>query len=400
MKAILALQDGAVYEGESIGEAGTTIGEVVFSTGMTGYQEALTDPSFAGQILTQTYPLIGNYGVSPEDFESDHVQVAGYAVRELCERPSNWRARGSLGDFLKRHRVVGIQRVDTRAITRRLRTQGVMMGGISVELTGRELLDAIAAAPDYGEIDFVKHVSTSTPYLWPASEPDPTQSQDARTSEAEQRVARGPGTLSYRVNVTCGRIPFKERRELRLALVDLGVKRSILKHLAALGCATTVLPCTAAADEILDLSPDGVVFSPGPGDPARLGSVVETIGALVGKTPILGICLGHQALGWAAGSRTFKLKFGHRGGNHPVKDLTTDKVSITSQNHGYAVDPDGLEGSGFEVSHINLNDGTVEGLRHREYPIISMQYHPESSPGPWDSDYLFRRFVDLVVETK
>ncbi len=392
MKAILALEDGTIYEGESIGAPGTTVGEAVFSTGMTGYQEALTDPSFAGQILTQTYPLIGNYGVNPEDFESDRVQVAGYVVRQLCERHSNWRSTQPLGDFLAEHKVIGIQKVDTRAVTRRLRTKGVMMGGISTELTSAELLEAINKSPDYGEIDFVRQVSTSESYVWEPSEPD----KSAVVHASGQRIAQGPGTLSYRVNVNAGRLPQSERRELNLALVDLGVKRSIMKHLAALGCRIQVLPCSVTADEILDLKTDGVVFSPGPGDPERLGWIVENLKDLIGKTPILGICLGHQALGWAAGSRTFKLKFGHRGGNHPVHDLTTDKVSITSQNHGYAVDPKGLEGSGFEVSHINLNDGTVEGLRHKEYPIISMQYHPESSPGPWDSDFLFRRFVDLV----
>jgi len=393
MKAILALEDGTIYDGENIGVSGTTVGEVVFSTGMTGYQEALTDPSFAGQILTQTYPLIGNYGVTPEDFESGQVQVAGYVVRELCDQPSNWRARGSLADFLAAHRVVGIQGIDTRSVTRRLRMSGVMMGGISTELTSEELLRAITDSPDYGDIDFVKRVSTSARYVWPALGMDVSHAVRSKTSEND--VAQGPGTLSRVVNIVGGLAC--EQRVLRLALVDLGVKRSILKHLAALGCETTVLPCNATAAEILDLKPHGVVFSPGPGDPARLGAVVETIGDLVGRLPMLCICLGHQALGWAAGTRTFKLKFGHRGANHPVKDLTNDKVSITSQNHGYAVEPDGLGKYGFEVSHVNLNDGTVEGLRHREYPIISMQYHPESSPGPWDSDYLFRRFVDLVV---
>jgi len=358
-KATLVLEDGIVYAGMSIGAEGTAVGEAVFSTCMTGYQEMLTDPSFAGQLLALTYPLIGNYGVAAEDFESKRVHVAGFIVKQLCDGPSNWRSTGTLGDFLRGHRVVGIQGVDTRALTKHLRARGVMMGAISTEATPAELLQKIAQSPDYGNVDFVKRVSTRAPYVWQSG-------------------------------FDCTECKYN------LALIDLGVKYNIMRSLADLGCRVTVYPCDASAEEILDQKPDGVVISPGPGDPALLDYVLSTVKALVGKKPVMGICLGHQLLGRAFGSSTFKLKFGHRGGNHPVKDLFTGRVYITSQNHGYAVDPDGLKGSGAEVSQINLNDGTVEGLCHKELPIFSIQYHPEASPGPRDSSYLFSRFLESM----
>lgn len=351
------LEDGTTFEGRSVGVPGTSIGEVVFATGMTGYQEMLTDPSFAGQILTLTYPLVGNYGTNLEDIESDRIQVEGFVVRELCRMPSNWRMSISLSDYLKQNRIVAMEGVDTRALTRHLRVRGVMMGAISTELTTSELLAELEKVPDYGEINFVERVSTKVAYEW--------------NSNGEN--CDGP----------------------HVVVVDLGLKRNIARCLAAEGCRVTVVPCSCSAKDILSYKPDGVVFSPGPGDPKLLGSKISTLSQLIGKVPIMGICLGHQMLGLAFGGDTFKLKFGHRGANHPVKNLRTGKVSITAQNHGYAVDPTGLS-SYVEVDRINLNDGTVEGLRHKELPIFSVQYHPEASAGPLDERSLFAEFVQML----
>lgn len=374
MKAILALSDGTIFEGEALGATGRTHGEVVFNTGMTGYQEILTDPSYAGQIVTLTYPLIGNYGVNLDDFESRRVQVEGLVVREAAETPSNWRASQNLHSFLKERGIVAIQGVDTRALTRALRVRGVMMGAISTEESAQELLDRLAKTPLYGLSDLNRLVTTPEPYLWRVDSvrPEPLTAP----AEAGRKAPRR-----------------------RVALLDCGVKYNILRNLASLDIETTVYPCTAAASEILASDPDGVMLSPGPGDPAQLGYVVETVQGLIGKKPIMGVCLGNQILGHAFGSRTYKLKFGHRGSNHPVKDLATGRVYITSQNHGYAVDPDGLR-DGMQVAHINLNDGTVEGLRHRELPIFSIQYHPEASPGPADSAYFFREFAKMLEREK
>jgi carbamoyl-phosphate synthase small subunit len=375
LKAILTLEDGTTYEGTSIGVGGTSFGEVVFSTSMTGYQEMLTDPSYGGQMLTLTYPLVGNYGVTDADFESERVQVAGFIVRQMCDEPSNWRSSGSLQDFLAKNGVVGIQGIDTRALTRNLRVRGVMMGAISTEYSADELVTKIGEQPNYSQIDFVRRVSTPERYEW--------------MGDAEVEANRGnafPGS------------PIPSADGPRIALVDCGVKRNIMRNLAARGCRVTVFPCFTKAEEILEMDPAGIVISPGPGDPALLGYMTEEVKKLIGTKPILGICLGNQLMAWALGGRTFKLKFGHRGGNHPVKDLITGRVYITSQNHGYAVDADSLEGTGLEVAMLNLNDNTVEGMRHKELPIFTIQYHPEASPGPRDSGYLFDEFFKNVAE--
>jgi carbamoyl-phosphate synthase small subunit len=355
MKALLALEDGTVFEGRSVGAQGRTIGEVVFNTGMTGYQEILTDPSYAGQIVTLTYPLIGNYGVNTEDIESRRVQVEGFIVRQVEENPSNWRCGQTIDSFLEDKGVVAIQGVDTRALTRRLRGYGVMMGGISTVDTAEQLLDRVRNAPSYAGVDFVRKVTTEQPYQW----------------------------------------PFEGEPKHEISLLDCGVKYNILRELAALGCRTTVYPCTASADEVLSNNPDGVMLSPGPGDPSLLGYAVNTVKQLAGKKPMMGVCLGNQLVGCAFGGTTFKLKFGHRGSNHPVRDNQTGKVYITSQNHGFAIDPESISG-GLEVAHVNLNDGTVEGLRHKDMPLFTIQYHPEASPGPHDSSYFFRQFVEMI----
>jgi len=358
-KALLALADGTVYEGESFGASGRTAGEVVFNTGMTGYQEVLTDPSYAGQIVTLTYPLIGNYGVNIDDVESRQVQVSGFVVHKLADTYSNWRANESLSEFLKRAGVIGISGVDTRAITRRLRHEGVMMGAVSTEETADDLLARVQShAHDYEMVDWVQRVTTPEKYVWGPEE------ADAR----------------YRV-----------------AVLDCGVKYNILRELGQLGVRTTVFPATATTQDLLADDPDGIFLSPGPGDPDLLGYAVDTVRGLAesGK-PVMGICLGNQLLGKAFGGSTFKLPFGHRGANHPVKDLLTGRVVITSQNHGYAIDPNSLTDDNVEVTQINLNDGTVEGLRHKELPIFSIQYHPEASPGPSDSRFFFEQFLKNI----
>jgi carbamoyl-phosphate synthase small subunit len=373
MKALLVLEDGTVFEGDSLGAQGRTSGEVVFNTGMTGYQEILTDPSYAGQIVALTYPLIGNYGINPDDFESRRVQVEGFIARGVEDVPSNWRSNQTLDAFLKSKGIVGIKNVDTRAVTRALRIRGVMMGTITTNENVEHARLRLQSTSRYASIDLNRQVTTEQPYRWPA--------------HAEQ-----PQPLE----TTGDHLPAPR---FRVALLDCGVKYNIVRSLANLGCETIVYPCTATSSELLEENPDGIMLSPGPGDPAQLDYVVNTVRDLVGKKPIMGVCLGNQILGSVFGSRTFKLKFGHRGSNHPVKDLRTGRVYITSQNHGYAVDPDGLR-NGMEVAHVNLNDGTVEGLRHRELPIFSIQYHPEASPGPADSAYFFREFVDVLTNIR
>ncbi|MGA7678132.1 MAG: glutamine-hydrolyzing carbamoyl-phosphate synthase small subunit [Dehalococcoidia bacterium] len=357
-RAFLALEDGSIYEGYSFGAEDTTYGEVVFNTSMAGYQEMLTDPSYAGQILVLTYPLIGNYGVNDAYFESKQVQVRGLAVREHCPVPSHWQSTGSLPEFLQTHGVSGISGVDSRALTRRLRSSGVMMGILTSEMTLEEALRELNALPRYDSIDFVKQVASDKKYKWKS-----TSEHVAPTHH--------------------------------IVIIDMGLKYNIARILTRLGCLVTVVPCTMGVKEILNLRPDGVVLSPGPGDPALLDYMTETVKELMHQKPVMGICLGHQLIGTALGARTFKLKFGHRGGNHPVHDLASGRVYITTQNHGYAVDADSLKG-GLEVSQINLNDGTVEGLCHKELPVISIQYHSEGSPGPQDNVYLFDRFLEMV----
>ena len=374
-KAILVLEDGSVYEGHSFGARSTTYGEVVFSTSMTGYQEMLTDPSYAGQILVPTYPLIGNYGINESDFESKQIQVRGFVVREYCSQPSHWQSTRTLHEFLLAYGIPGISGIDTRALTRRLRSSGVMMGILSSEMTIEEASAELKSLPRYDVTDFVRQVSTEKSYEWQSNVPA-TANLISSPSKGEDK---GEG----------------ETKQSRIAVIDYGLKYNILRILSQLGCQASAIPCTASAKDVLALNPDGIVLSPGPGDPALLDDIAETVRNLIGKKPIMGICLGHQLIGKALGAKTFKLKFGHRGGNHPVRDLATGRVYITAQNHGYAVDADTLK-RGLEVSHINLNDGTVEGLRHQDLPILSIQYHSEASPGPLDNMYLFEQFLEMV----
>jgi carbamoyl-phosphate synthase small subunit len=359
--ALLVLEDGTVFAGEAIGAATRSHGEVVFCTAMTGYQEALTDPSFAEQVLVMTYPLQGNYGINEADIESKRIQVRAFVVRESCDTPVHWRSQGTLHDYLAANDIPGISGVDTRALTRKLRTAGVMMGTVTHDESAEQALARLRDLPRYGSTDLVPWVSTKRPYDYPGGDGEMT----------------GP----------------------RIVVLDLGVKYNILRTLHRLGCRPTVVPCDTSAGDILALKPDGVLLSPGPGDPALLGYAVETARELIGKTPIMGICLGHQVIGEAFGAKTYKLKFGHRGANHPVRDQASGRVYVTAQNHGYAVDDAGLS-AGLEVSHRNVNDGTVEGLRHRSEPIMTIQYHAEASPGPLDSMYLFERFVKMVAAVK
>jgi carbamoyl-phosphate synthase small subunit len=371
-KAILVLEDGSIYEGHSFGAETTMHGEVVFSTSMTGYQEMLTDPSYAGQILVPTYPLIGNYGINESDFESRQIQVRGFAVREYCSRPSHWQSTRTVHEFLLAYGIPGISGIDTRAVTRRLRSSGVMMGIITSEMTAEEASKELKSLPKYDFTDFVHQVSTEKAYDWQSNAP-------TNVTLTPQSL---PGSSAT-------------HQSIRILVIDYGLKYNILRILSQLGCQVSAIPCTASAKDVLASNPDGIVLSPGPGDPALLGDITSTVREFMGRKPLMGICLGHQLMGKALGAQTFKLKFGHRGGNHPVRDLATGKVYITAQNHGYALNAETMEG-GLEVSHINLNDGTVEGLRHRDLPILSIQYHSEASPGPMDNMYLFERFLEMV----
>lgn len=357
--AILLLEDGRLFRGWSFGSEGETAGEVCFNTGMTGYQEILTDPSYCGQIVTMTSPHIGNYGVNPEDVESDRIRVAGFVVREETKLPSNYRATQSVGDYLREAGIVGIQGIDTRALTRHIRDKGAMNGIISTEDAEIEnLTEKLEEVPSMDGLDLVPNVTCSKSWNW--------NNDDL-----------GGGS------------------KFKVACLDYGIKWNILRLLTMLGCDVTVFPATATASEILDTKPDGVFLSNGPGDPAAVTYAIDMVKELLGRKPIFGICLGHQILSLALGAKTYKLKFGHRGINHPVKNLETDIVEITSQNHGFAVDLDSLP-ENVIPTHVNLNDSTSEGIRCRDIPAFSVQYHPEAAPGPHDSRYLFRQFTDLM----
>jgi carbamoyl-phosphate synthase small subunit len=388
MRAVLALEDGRCFIGESFGQPGTSVGEACFNTSMTGYQEVLTDPSYRGQIVAMTVPQIGNYGVNALDDESSAVHVRGFVIEELSAITSNWRATGGLDAYLKKWGVPGIQGVDTRALTKHLRSRGAMRACLSSELSPEDAVARAKAAPPMAGSDFVKEVTPVASFDW-----DP-----ADTESREWTIVKGDGSG---VEVREGNEVFKKLPPVRFNIVayDFGMKKNILRRLRQEGFRVRVVPATFAGEDVLALKPDGVFLSNGPGDPAALTYVHENIRKLMGRTPIFGICLGHQMLSYAVGGRTFKLKFGHRGGNQPVKDLRTGKVAITSQNHGFAVDADSLPAD-VAVSHINLNDGTVEGLVCKDKPVFSVQYHPEAAPGPNDATYFFRQFAELIAATK
>ena len=376
MNAILALEDGTWYRGVAAGASGEARGEVVFNTSMTGYQEVLTDPSYAGQIVTMTAPQIGNYGVTSGDAESHVPHVAGFIMREASPLASNWRADGTLRDYLVRHHIVAIADIDTRALTRVLRSAGVMRGIIATgQADPAELVEKARAIPTMEGSDLVRGVTCDRAFEW-----------RERAAESGDAAHREFGIAPQR----------RASRRHRVAAYDFGIKWNILRRLDAYGCDVHVFPATAPASDLLAINPDGIFLSNGPGDPAALPYAIENVRELVkAGRPMFGICLGHQILGLAVGGDTFKLKFGHRGANHPVKELSSGKVEITSQNHGFAVDPGSLP-SDINITHLNLYDGTVEGFRHTTKPILSVQYHPEASPGPHDADYLFDKFLDSM----
>jgi carbamoyl-phosphate synthase small subunit len=368
MRAILALEDGTWFEGQSFTGPGETQGEVIFNTGMTGYQEVLTDPSYRGQMVCMTYPLIGNYGVNLDDVESDRVQVEAFIVKECCKTPSNWRSKESLPDYLKRHSVMGLEGVDTRALTRHLRLHGAMRGVISTEKEAEELIKKARSLPTMEGLNLVDVVTCSGPYTWKNDRPMPVELSEGRYAWP----GSGPRVVVY----------------------DYGIKWNILRLLAAQGFDLLVVPSSTPAEIVIAQNPDGIFLSNGPGDPAALPGIVGEVATLSERYPTAGICLGHQLLGLALGGTSFKLKFGHHGLNHPVKDLTTGKIEVSSQNHGFCVDISMLDF--LEQTHTNLNDDTLEGFRHKDRPIIAVQHHPEAGPGPRDSSYFFARFREMV----
>ena len=367
------MEDGTAFEGQAISSDGESAGEAVFNTAMTGYQEILTDPSYAGQIVVMTYPLIGNYGVNDEDAESGHIYVKGFVVKEFCRHHSNYRATKSLIDYLKENKVLAIEGVDTRALTRHLRVRGAMKAIISTkDFDPQSLERKLRALPSMEGSDWVKEVTVKKKYVWNAS------------------GDRGQGSGVRKEQAT----------KYKVAAIDCGIKRNILRILESLGCEVHVFPAGAGVQDINAIHPDGLFISNGPGDPAAVTSVIETVRQCVGKLPIFGICLGHQILGLALGGKTYKLKFGHHGANHPVKDLLGNRIGITSQNHGFCVDIRSLSATDVEMVDMNLNDKTLEGMRHKKFPVLSFQHHPEAAPGPRDAQYLFGYFIEMMEHAK
>jgi carbamoyl-phosphate synthase small subunit len=371
MEAILVLEDGATFRGQSFGARGEAAGEVVFNTGMTGYQEIITDPSYRGQMVTMTYPHIGNTGINQEDPESARPHLRALIVRDVCRRESNWRSRQTLLQYLNEHGIMAITGIDTRALTRHLRQFGALRGVLSTDdLSPESLREKALSTPTTSDVDLVAEVTCAEPFEW-------TEAADAQWQPVSSSSTSGarPHVVAY----------------------DCGIKHNILRQLVASGCRVTVVPASTPAQEALALKPDGVFLSNGPGDPENVPYTIESVRALMGKVPILGICLGHQVLALAADGKKYKLKFGHHGSNHPVKDLSTNQIAITAQNHNFAVDIDSVRDE-FELTHVNLYDHTVEGMRHRRLPVFSVQYHPEAAPGPHDANPLFGEFVRMMIE--
>jgi carbamoyl-phosphate synthase small subunit len=390
--ALLALEDGTIFRGEAFGAEGERPGEVVFNTGMTGYQEVLTDPSYRGQIVTMTYTQQGNYGLNSEDEESWRPWVEGFVVREACPYPSNYRAKLSLDEYLQARGIPGISGIDTRRLTKHLRTYGAKMGVISsVDLDPDSLIQKAQDAPRLEELDFVAEVSCKQPHRWADKgyveenlTPDKLAPVDKVSVRPRARTIMRDGLKLYAPEI------------FRVVCLDWGIKQNILRHLYGRGCDLIVVPAKTSAEEVLEYKPDGVLLSNGPGDPRLLDYCVKTARGLIGKVPVFGVCLGVQVIGMAMGGSIFKLKFGHRGVNHPVKNLETGQVEITTQNHGYCVDCDSLKDSGLELTHVNLNDMTCEGVKHRDLPLFGVQYHPEAGPGPHDASYLFDSFITMM----
>jgi carbamoyl-phosphate synthase small subunit len=375
MKALLALEDGRFFECRSFTGQGEATGEVVFNTSMTGYQEVLTDPSYRGQMVTMTYPLVGNYGINPDDIESNRIQVAAFLIKEYQPRPSNFRATATLADYLKSQGILGIEQLDTRALTRHIRNSGAMRAMVSTaDLDPVSLVERANRIPTMAGQDLTPSVTTDTAYYWFNGRPEFLQKE----TPLDRSVWR------------------RGNRKRSILVFDFGIKYNILRCLESEGFEVLVVPAATGAGTVQAMSPDGIFLSNGPGDPEPVTDAIATIRQLLGFRPMFGICLGHQLLGLALGAKTFKLKFGHRGANQPVKNLLTGRIEITSQNHGFAVDLDSIRGHDVEITHINLNDNTLEGFRHLTYPVFAVQYHPEASPGPHDARYLFDRFKDLM----